>query len=104
MLLGPLINFPATALPWLSLVAAILFVLAAVCRNHANLMAYEEDANRYQKMGSLFERAIQVLEQHQQKDDTPSARKILQAIGKEALAENGEWLLLHRQRKFEIPA
>lgn len=104
LLLGPFINLTATALPWLSLVAAILFVLAAVCRNHANLMAYEEDANRYQKMGSLFERAIQLLEQHQQKDDTPSARNILQAIGKEALAENGEWLLLHRQRKFEIPA
>lgn len=104
LLLGPFINFYATALPWLSLVAAILFVLAAVCRNHANLMAYEEDANRYQKMGSLFERAINVLEQHQKNGDSVSARNIFQAIGKEALAENGEWLLLHRQRKFEIPA
>ncbi|WP_425916450.1 hypothetical protein [Pseudomonas sp. GWSMS-1] len=104
LLLGPFINLTAAALPWLSLVAAILFVLAAVCRNHANLMAYEEDANRYQKMGSLFERAIQVLEQHQLNTDTASSRNILLAIGKEALAENGEWLLLHRQRKFEIPA
>lgn len=89
---------------WLSLLAAILFLLAAVCRNHANLMAYEEDANRYQKMGSLFERAIQLLEQHQKEGEILSARNTLQAIGKEALAENGEWLLLHRQRKFEIPA
>lgn len=104
LLLGPLTSLPAPTLPWLSLLAAILFVLAAVCRNHANLMAFEEDANRYQKMGSLFERAIHVLERHQQNGDTESARNILQAIGKEALAENGEWLLLHRQRKFEIPA
>lgn len=104
LLLGPFINIPATALPWLSLTAAILFVLAAVCRNHTNLMAYEEDANRYQKMGNLFKRAIQVLEQQQKNGDTVSVKNILQAIGKEALAENGEWLLLHRQRKFEIPA
>lgn len=104
LLLGPFINLTTTVLPWLSLVAAILFLLAAVCRNHANLMAYEEDANRYQKMGSLFERAIKTLEKHQQNGDTTYARNILQAIGKEALAENGEWLLLHRQRKFEIPA
>lgn len=104
LLLGPFTSLPATALSWLSLLAAILLVLAAVCRNHANLMAYEEDANRYQKMGSLFERAIHVLERHQQEGNTASARKILLAIGKEALAENGEWLLLHRQRKFEIPA
>ncbi|GGH88527.1 hypothetical protein CFY91_14125 [Pseudomonas fluvialis] len=104
LLLGPFTNLPAATLPWLSLLAAILFLLAAVCRNHANLMAYEEDANRYQKMGSLFERAIQSLGQHQTKGEILSARNILQIIGKEALAENGEWLLLHRQRKFEIPA
>lgn len=104
LLIGPFTSVPTSILPWLSLLAAILLVLAAVCRNHANLMAYEEDANRYQKMGSLFERAIQVLEQHQQNGDTASVRNILQAIGKEALAENGEWLLLHRQRKFEMPA
>lgn len=66
-------------------------------------MAYEEDANRYQKMGNLFDRAIIVLSQHIEAGNTESARTVLKLIGKEALAENGEWLLLHRQRKFEIP-
>jgi len=96
-------NLPAQLLPWITLLATILLVLAAICRNHSNLMAYEEDANRYQKMGSLFSRAILVLDQHLEAGNTESARSILKSIGKEALAENGEWLLLHRQRKFEIP-
>jgi hypothetical protein len=103
LLLKSIASLPSQLLPWLTLFAAILFVLAAICRNHSNLMAYEEDANRYQKMGNLFDRAIIVLNQHIEAGNSESARSILKLIGKEALAENGEWLLLHRQRKFEIP-
>ncbi len=103
LLLKSIASVPSQLLPWLTLFAAILFVLAAICRNHSNLMAYEEDANRYQKMGNLFDRAIIVLNQHIEAGNSESARSILKLIGKEALAENGEWLLLHRQRKFELP-
>lgn len=103
LLLKSITSLPSQLLPWLTLFAAILFVLAAICRNHSNLMAYEEDANRYQKMGNLFDRAMIVLNKHTETGNMESARNILKSIGKEALAENGEWLLLHRQRKFEIP-
>ena len=77
--------------------------MAAVCRNYASLMAYEEDANRYKKMGVLFGRTVQLLEQYEKTNEVIASRKLVLAVGKEALAENGEWLLLHRQRKFEIP-
>jgi len=103
LLLKSITSLPSQLLPWLTFFAAILFVLSAIFRNHSDLMAYEEDANRYQKMGNLFDRAIIVLSQHIEAGNTESARTVLKLIGKEALAENGEWLLLHRQRKFEIP-
>lgn len=103
LLLKSITSLPIQLLPWLTFFAAILFVLSAIFRNHSDLMAYEEDANRYQKMGNLFDRAIIVLSQHIEAGNTESARSVLKLIGKEALAENGEWLLLHRQRKFEIP-
>lgn len=103
LLFKSITNLPSQLLSWITLFAAILFILAAICRNHSNLMAYEEDANRYKKMGSLFDRATILLDQHIEAGNFESARGILKSIGKEALAENGEWLLLHRQRKFELP-
>jgi hypothetical protein len=104
LLLGPFINMPNSVLSWVSLLAAIFFLLAAICRNHLGLLAYEEDANRYQKMGSLFLRAIKALECAPQKNANLLALKVFKDIGKEALSENADWLLLHRQRKFEMPA
>ncbi len=104
LLIGPFTSLSSTAISWIALVAAALFLMAAVCRNYASLMAYEEDSNRYRKMGWLFERALKLLEAYEQTNDALAFQRLLIAVGKEALAENGEWLQLHRQRKFEIPA
>lgn len=103
LLVSPLLNLAPTISSWSALAAAVIFLMAAVCRNYASLMAYEEDANRYKKMGVLFGRTVQLLEQYEKTNEVIASRKLVLAVGKEALAENGEWLLLHRQRKFEIP-
>lgn len=104
LLASPFLELATTMSSWSALIAAVLFLMAAICRNYANLMAYEEDANRYKKMGALFERAVRLLEQNGSTNEVIAPRKLMLAVGKEALAENGEWLLLHRQRKFEIPS
>lgn len=103
LLIGPLLSLSSTTMSWVALVAAVFFLMAAVCRNYASLMAYEEDSNRYKKMGWLFDRALNLLEIHKKTNDIKATQDLLLALGKEALAENGEWLQLHRQRKFEIP-
>jgi hypothetical protein len=36
-------------------------------------------------------------------DDLPAAQLLLLMMGRQALAENSEWLLLHRQRPIEVP-
>jgi hypothetical protein len=30
-------------------------------------------------------------------------QKLLEALGKEALAENADWVLIHRDRPLEVP-
>ena len=35
--------------------------------------------------------------------DMDSARTLVSDLGKEALAEHGDWLMLHRERPIELP-
>jgi hypothetical protein len=38
------------------------------------------------------------------RDDLSEAQTLLRELGREALAENGDWVLLHRQRPLEMPS
>ena len=36
-------------------------------------------------------------------DDVAAARGVLVSLGREALAETCDWLLLHREREIDVP-
>ncbi len=79
----------------------ILTVTAATAIAWGEKMAYAEHANQYRTMHTLFAIAAW-------RFDRPGATdaervQILRELGKEALAENGDWLLMHRERRLELP-
>ena len=63
-------------------------------------------------MQAIYQRAIDALDRAEQPqqdpdDDAPAsrlavAREVILDIGREAVVENGEWVLLHRELPIEL--
>jgi hypothetical protein len=75
----------------------------ALVHHFRERMAYVEHAKQYGSMARMFTRASTSLQQLQTKKDTKGAVSCLKKIGIEALAENGGWVMLHRERPLEMP-
>lgn len=92
---------------------AIVPTTGALLHHYAEKMAFYEHAKQYERMTVLFTKASDELDhimvrQHQnsathQTDESKLAEKILLDLGKEALEENGDWVLLHRKKPLELP-
>jgi hypothetical protein len=93
--------------PWIHgvvMVAIVTLAVAAGLRHGYNQqMARSEHAKQYSRMSELFGRAEQHLATLLQAGDSQRAKELLQELGAEALEENGDWVLLHRERPLEVP-
>ena len=93
--------------PWgqgLLLVAAALApVTAGLIHTHAENQALAEHIKQYARMGAIFNTTQQQVERCLGADDAEGARERLRALGQEALNENADWVLLHRERMLEVP-
>lgn len=77
------------------------FLAAGALLHHANQRrAHAELRKQYTRMITIFENASKAIEQ---KTDLQGARVCLRKLGQEALLENGDWVLLHRERPLELP-
>ena len=88
---------------------------SALLHHYAEKMAFEENAKQYEHITDIFTKANQALEPillklRQAKDDPvitaeyqQEAQESLLELGKEALEENGDWVLLHRKKPLELP-
>jgi len=90
-------------IPSLPVIYGMLFAISGVIKFYQNVMAYQEHANRYRKMEFYFQLCNNRIERALEIDDLPAAQLLLLMMGRQALAENSEWLLLHRQRPIEVP-
>jgi hypothetical protein len=78
-------------------------VLAALIYGYTKTRALPEHTKQYNRMGQLFALADQRLEKLLAAGNRPAARALILELGKEALAENGDWLHLHRERPMQLP-
>lgn len=69
---------------------------------YADKMALLEEAKQYDLMARLFSRAGQRLGRAVADDDETRIDMILFELGRDALTENGDWVLLHRERPMEV--
>ena len=80
----------------------LLWALPAV-KLYGEIMAYSEQAKRYKKMGYYFGICEQHLTRSLADGNAVRAVELLRQMGRHALVENGDWLLLHRQRPVQVP-
>jgi hypothetical protein len=76
---------------------------AGLLTGYAQKRAHEEHARRYQRMCALYKIAGERFALHLREGDLAAARSVLVQLGREALAETCDWLLLHRERQIDVP-
>lgn len=77
---------------------SLVFASAGLTKVYQQTRAFSEHAKQYQRMGFKMLLARSRLDKALSVGDTNLALKVVQAIGIEALSENGNWLLIHRDR------
>ncbi|MDI6740076.1 MAG: hypothetical protein QME74_06905 [Candidatus Edwardsbacteria bacterium] len=81
----------------------ISFALAAAASGFAEKMVFGEQAKQYNRMAHQFDDAAEALERAIAAGDLRTAEELLREVGKEALSENSDWVMLHRSRPLEVP-
>lgn len=91
---------------WISwpIIALDCFLGAGALLHHASQQrAYAEHIKQFRRMETVFQRAERTIAQKLEISDTNAAQECLIRLGQEALSENGDWVLLHRERPLELP-
>ena len=87
-----------------SLSVAIVGLLAAggSITAYGEQLAFVQQSKQYGQMRRLFALAIKECEACLERGEPDHVRTIIRKLGHEALRENGNWVLLHRERPMEI--
>lgn len=81
----------------------MLPILAVLLTVYIRTRKFQEQARQFGRMALLFRRAAGQLKRAIARGDTKVAQAILFELGREALIENGDWVILHRDRPLESP-
>ena len=83
----------------------VCLAIGALLHHYGNQMAFAEHQKQYARMRVAFGSASDFLAQElaRDSDDGMCAGACILKLGREALAENGDWVLLHRERPLELP-
>jgi len=76
---------------------------AALLHNYGTRTARREHAKQYARMEGVFSRAAETIGARLKAEDSEIALCCIKKLGKEALTENGDWVLLHRERPLDVP-
>jgi hypothetical protein len=99
----------------LILLIALVPTVGVLLLHYTEKMAFDEHAKQYGRMAKLFAKGSHALDdiikrQQTVKNDPDKskayqkeAEQLLFDLGKEALQENADWVLLHRKKPFELP-
>ncbi len=83
----------------------LLPALAGAITAYSLKMAFSEQGKQYDRMKDLYERGLVCFEKAAGKDSAERDKliqKVVRELGKEALSENADWVLLHRERMVEM--
>lgn len=80
---------------WMMAAMELALIAAALVYGYVSFMALSDESKQYERMEKIFNQAFERSKAH-------GLEALLEPIGKEALAENGEWVLMHRERPLEL--
>lgn len=93
--------------PWthgiVMIVIVTLAVVAGLRHGYNQQMARSEHAKQFGRMSELFDAGQTHLSAQLDAGHVEQAAALLRELGQEALEENGDWVLLHRERPLEVP-
>jgi mevalonate kinase len=89
--------------PFMVLAIGMSLATAAAVKGYLEKIVLSEQSKQYERMVELYSLAAEKLTEALSKEDFEEARKLMLELGKEALIENGDWLLLHRAQQLEVP-
>lgn len=75
----------------------------ALTHGYLEKRALESHINRYTRMRNLYASALGSIREPLANGDTDRVRFVLRELGREALDENVDWVMLHRERPLEVP-
>jgi hypothetical protein len=87
----------------LAVLTEAALALSAIVHHYNERMAYAEHAKQYSRMDKIFRRAQRLVSWAMEDQNYHRAITAIRDLGREALLENGEWVLLHRERPLELP-
>jgi len=92
---------------WLVVLMGFAPIGAALWETYAERLGLRTQVNQYARFAGIFRRAgrfAERLEQHPERHDRHHALvALLRELGREALMENGDWVLLLRERPIVLP-
>lgn len=80
----------------------VLFVVAALLHNYSEKRALSQQAKQYERMSVMFEACATRLPGLIEHRHYGQARELIRELGREALNENADWVVLHRERPLEL--
>ena len=95
-------------LPFGAFLVGVLLFLGVALEYHANAVLHEEDLDRYEYLLPVYERAEKLLSDVLTMDAEDSEKnkkicEIVKAMGKEAIDEQTEWFVKHRN-SLRVPS
>jgi hypothetical protein len=90
---------------WDPLIITIdFFIGAGALLHHAiHQRAYKQHIKQFRRMETIFQKARKLIDRNLENNDLHGVQQCLRKLGQEALLENGDWVLLHRERPLELP-
>lgn len=89
---------------WFVTVLVLTALAGTLLHAYADKRAFAEHARRYRRMGDVFAAArIRLDELKAQSAPAHETQAVVLELGREALAEHADWVLLHRERQVEPP-
>jgi hypothetical protein len=87
---------------WELIVPSLLVIAGGLFIAYNERRTHEELANQYERMHLVFQDGDRELAAHLEARDVAAAQGVLEALGREALAEHSQWLVLRRARALEV--
>lgn len=88
---------------WSVLALTLITVAGALIHSLTQKRAFGEHARQYSRMAESFTRAGDRMAALLHDGKVGRARALAVELGKEALAEHGDWVMLHRERPIKLP-
>jgi len=91
---------------WLTLtiiLADVTLITTALLHHYTQQKAYPQHAKQFTRMKSVFAKARELILTRLRSGDLSGVQACLLKLGQEAPSENGDWVLLRRERPLELP-